>query len=48
VRLALQPFRASSADFADVLIGVVNRARGCEATATLDRRAGRLDGFIRL
>lgn len=46
VRIALQAFNRNGADFADVLIGEVNRRRGCEATATFDRRAARLDGFV--
>jgi predicted nucleic-acid-binding protein len=48
VRVALKTCRMSNVDFADVLIGQVNRARGCEATATFDRRAAKLDGFIRI
>jgi predicted nucleic-acid-binding protein len=48
VRGALQDYRATSVDFADILIGEVNRARGCEATATFDRRAAKLKGFIRI
>src|SRR5262249_20087751 len=48
VRLAVRDFQSSSADFTDVLMGHVNRARGCEATATFDRRAARRDGFLRV
>jgi len=48
VWLALRDYRASSADFADILIGHVNRARGCESTATFDRKAARLEGFVRV
>ena len=48
VRAALETFRNRGVDFADALIGEVNRARGCEATATFDRRAGKLGGFVRL
>ena len=32
-------------DFADIVIGQTNRAAGCEATATFDRRAARLSDF---
>jgi len=32
-------------DFADVVIAATNQAYGCEATATFDRRASRLEGF---
>lgn len=48
VRAALRTFATRSVDFADVLIGQINRARGCEATATFDRKAAKLDGFIRV
>ena len=46
VQAALQAFQTGRADFADALIGEVNRARGCEATATFDRKAAKLDGFV--
>lgn len=42
---ALRAFRRHGADFSDCLLGQTNLGRGCEATATFDRRAGRLDGF---
>jgi predicted nucleic-acid-binding protein len=48
VRLAVRDFRVSNVDFADVLIGHVNLAHGCEATATFDRKAAKLKGFMRL
>jgi len=48
VRRALQDFRASNVDFADILMGHVNLARGCEATATFDRKAASLKGFLRV
>lgn len=48
IRPALREFRDSNVDFADILISHVNRARGCEATATFDRKAARLKGFIRV
>jgi predicted nucleic-acid-binding protein len=48
VRAALQTFITRNIDFADALIGEVNRARGCDTTATFDRRAAKLDGFIRV
>jgi predicted nucleic-acid-binding protein len=48
VGTALRIFATRGVDFADALIGQVNRARGCEATATFDRKAARLDGFIRV
>ncbi len=46
VASALRTYRASRCDFVDALIGEVNTARGCEATATFDRRAAKLDGFV--
>jgi predicted nucleic-acid-binding protein len=45
VRAALGSFRSRGIDFADTLIGEVNRARGCEVTATFDRKAAKLDSF---
>ena len=48
VRSALIAFAASSADFADALIGEVSRAAGCSTTATFDRKAARLEGFSRV
>jgi predicted nucleic-acid-binding protein len=48
VRTALQAFKTRNIDFADALICEVNRARGCEAIATFDRRAAKLDGFVRV
>ena len=46
VRASLDDFIAGRLDFTDALIGHVNRAGGCEATATFDRRAAKLDGFV--
>lgn len=46
VRAALHIFSSRNIDFADALIGEINRARGCKATATFDRRAAKLDGFV--
>lgn len=48
VHEALRTFRKRGVEFADILIGEVNRARGCEATATFDRKAAKLDGFVRV
>ncbi len=42
---ALRAYRDSGADFADCLLAQSNLARGCEATATFDRKAGRTRGF---
>ena len=46
VRAALDDYRSGEADFADCLIGRINRAHGCEATATFDKKAAKLEGFI--
>jgi predicted nucleic-acid-binding protein len=48
VQEALTAYKTSGIDFADILIGRVNLARGCEATATFDRKAAKLEGFIRV
>ena len=48
VRGALSMYERAGIDFADALICQVNRVRGCEATATFDRRAAKLAGFIRV
>ena len=45
VRTSLADYRAGRGDFVDILIGHVNRAQGCEATATFDRKATRLGTF---
>lgn len=42
---ALEAYRKSRADFADCLIGLTNRAAGCDTTATLDRAAAALPTF---
>jgi predicted nucleic-acid-binding protein len=46
VHAALRAYRTSGVDFADALIGEVNRARGCEATASFDRMAAKLNVFV--
>ncbi len=46
VRASLEDYRAGGTDFADALIGHINRARGCDATATFDQKAAKLDGFV--
>jgi len=39
-------YKNISCDFADALIAQINLARGCEATATFDRKAAKLKGFV--
>jgi predicted nucleic-acid-binding protein len=46
VRSALQAYRASSIDFSDSLMAKVNLAHGCDATATFDRKAAKIEGFM--
>jgi predicted nucleic-acid-binding protein len=41
---SLREYQAG-ADFADALIGAVNRRLGCTETVTFDRKAGRRSGF---
>ena len=45
VEEAMQIFRATRADFADCLIGVLNRRAGCATTYTFDRRASATADF---
>jgi len=42
---ALHEFRRGGADFADTLIGTVNRSAGCSTTVTFDKKAGKLKTF---
>ena len=46
VEEAVFVWKDSSADFTDCLINAHHRARGCRATATLDTKASKLDGFV--
>jgi predicted nucleic-acid-binding protein len=48
VRKALRSFETGRIGFADALIGEVNRARGCQATATFDQKAARLEMFLQV
>jgi predicted nucleic-acid-binding protein len=48
VRAALADYRSGKTHLIDSLIGRVNLARGCEATATFDRGAAKLEGFVRV
>ena len=45
VESALEDYKKSNADFADCLIGQRNRALGCEATLSFDRRLKHLEAF---
>ena len=46
VEHALYLWKDSHAEFADCLINARNRRLGCRATATFDRRALKLAGFM--
>jgi predicted nucleic-acid-binding protein len=46
VRAALEGYRAGRVDLVDAMIVGINRAHGCEATATFDREAAKMDGFV--
>lgn len=46
VAAALQTYRRTNIGFSDALICETNRAAGCTATATFDRKAARLEGFL--
>jgi predicted nucleic-acid-binding protein len=48
VKDVLAQYRSGGIDFTDAIIARINLARGCEATATFDRRAARLKGFVRV
>lgn len=45
IREALADYRAGDADFADYLIGRLDRRAGCRDTVTFDVRLARADGF---
>jgi predicted nucleic-acid-binding protein len=45
VRASLEDYRTGRMNFAEALIGSINREQGCETTATFDRKAAKLDGF---
>jgi predicted nucleic-acid-binding protein len=48
VRASLDDYKAGRLGFTAALIAYVNEIRGCEATATFDRKAAKLDGFVRV
>jgi predicted nucleic-acid-binding protein len=48
IQASLDDYRAGRLDFTDAVIAHVNRSCGCEATATFDRKAAKLDGFVRV
>ncbi len=48
VKAALDAYAAGGADFADYMIGMLNRAAGCETTLTFDKRAAVVSGFAQV
>jgi len=46
VRGAINDYKKGKADFADYLIGRVNRMKGCDSTATFDRSLKNEEGFV--
>jgi len=48
VEAALRAYKTSNCDLVDALIGEINLVQGCEVTATFDRRAAKLKGFIQV
>jgi len=48
VQAAVLTYRSTNCDLVDALVGELNRVRGCEATATFDRKAARLKGFVQV
>ena len=48
VRASLEDYKAGRADFVDGVIARVNRAYDCEASATFDQKAAKLDGFVQV
>jgi predicted nucleic-acid-binding protein len=46
VQGAVQAYRRGGIGFSDALIAGINRAAGCEATATFDRKAAKAAGFV--
>ena len=45
VWIALRLYDKGKADFADGLVGTLNRSEGCDRTVTFDQQAGKLAGF---
>jgi predicted nucleic-acid-binding protein len=45
-RASLDDYRAGRVELVDALMAHINRTRGCEATATFDRGAAKMSGFV--
>lgn len=48
VRLALEQYRRSAADFPDCLLGQLNQHEGCTETVTFDQDASNMEGWREL
>jgi predicted nucleic-acid-binding protein len=48
VLYAVAEYKSGNIGFTDAMIARINGARGCEATATFDRKAAKLKGFVRV
>lgn len=48
VHSAVLAYKTTNCDFVDALLSEINLARGCEVTATFDRKAAKVKGFIRV
>jgi predicted nucleic-acid-binding protein len=48
VHTALQNYETAGIDFSDSLMAAVNLSHGCAATATFDRKAAKVSGFVEL
>ncbi|HEY5048595.1 MAG TPA: type II toxin-antitoxin system VapC family toxin [Rhizomicrobium sp.] len=46
VAAALRTYGGNAIGFSDALIAEINVANGCEATATFDRKAAKIKGFM--
>lgn len=48
VQSAVLAYKRTNCDLVDALLSEINLARGCEATATFDRKAAKVNGFVRV
>lgn len=45
IRQSLKDYKKGNADFADYVVGRINKANGCEQTITFDKKASSSDTF---
>jgi len=48
IRGLLPAYRAGTVGFVDLLLARLNLRQGCSATAAFDRKAARIEGFVRV